>query len=243
MDLIPDVLDEISDYRRRIAPRALKQSGKRVLCFRLPIRPPWGEPEERTISNQCPNWPQMKVDMRSQFRFTKCEAIGMFQCTVTRKPFTGYEILDRLADLNGIPTFRTVWELLPMSFIVDYFVGIGDLISRMQGNLLYDIDVTQAALGVRIEGSGPITEYYGGTAVRRDEGRFRYYWRGPLPTPWIGLSLPGQYAVPTGIALALQRLPRLPRRWTSTAKRAYYRALRTQFGQYVTSLAGWPPIM
>jgi len=243
MDLIPDVMAEIQNYRRRIAPRALRKSGKRVLCFRLPIRPPWVEPEEQTLTHQWPKWPQMKVARQSQFRFTKCEAIGMYQCTVTRRPFTGYEIIDRLADLDGIPNFRTVWELMPMSFVVDYFAGIGDLISRMQGNLLYDIDVTQAALGVRIEGSGSFTKTYGGYPTVKSEGRFRYYWRGPMPTPFIGLSLPGQHAVPTGIALALQRLPRLPRRWTSAAKRAYYTALRSTVGRYATSLAGWPPIM
>lgn len=243
LDLIPGVIQEIRDYVDGKRPQARRDTGPRTICFRTPIRPPWVEPQEVVLRNEQPSWPQMKMRSRSSFTFNKCEAIGMYKCVVSRKPFTGYEILERLANLDGIPTFRTVWELMPMSFIVDYFVGIGGLISRMQGNLLYDIDVSDAALGVRIEGSGAIVIDVGGTPIDQDVGSFRYYWRGPMPTGFVSLSLPGSYAVPTGIALALQRIPRLPRRWTSAARRAYYKALRSRLGQYAISLAGWPPIL
>lgn len=241
LDLIPDVMQEISDFRNKIRPKAERKPGLRTLVFRLPIRPPWVEPEMRVTSDPCGyKWPQVKRFSNSQLRFTRCEAIGMYNAVVTRRPFTGYEIINRLADLDGLPNFRTVWELVPMSFVVDYFVGIGDLISRMQGNLLYDINVDQAALGVRIEASGLITSQYGvGNVTTSRNGELRYYCRQPMPTGFVALSLPGHHAIPTGIALAMQRCPRLPKRLTAATKRALARALRSKFGRYVTDVSSW----
>lgn len=164
----------------------------------------------------------------------------MYDAEVSRKPFTGYEVLERLADLDGIPTMRTVWELVPMSFVVDYFASIGGLISRMQGNMLYDINVNQSALGIRIEGQGTLsTNYNVNNWTTRHSGSLRYYWRGPMPTGIIALSFPGWYTVPTDIALAMQRIPRLPRRITSATRRALARALRSRWGSYVTDLSSW----
>lgn len=164
----------------------------------------------------------------------------MYRANVKHLPLTGYEIVQRLADLDGIPNWRTVWELVPMSFVVDYFASIGGLISRIQGNPLYNIDVDQAALGIRIEGQGPCTTYYGvGNMTTVVNGKFRYYWRGPMPTGFIGLSFPGAYAVPTGICMAMQRCPRIPAKMTRQARRALYKALRSRFGQYVSSLGQW----
>lgn len=37
--------------------------------------------------------------------------------------------LQRLADTIGLNPFRTAWELIPMSFVVDWFLNVGDVIA------------------------------------------------------------------------------------------------------------------
>lgn len=241
LDLIPGVMEEISQTARRLRPKSLKEPGDRYLCFRMPVREPFRGEQTIYESDPCPSsWPQLSRYSVSQWKWSRCEAIGMFRATVKRKPLTGYEVVQRLADLDGIPNWRTVWELVPMSFVVDYFASIGGLISRIQGNPLYDIDVDQAALGLRIEGSGPCYTHMGvGNITTTNSAKLRYYWRGPMPTGFLALSFPGAQTVPTGICLAMQRCPRIPAKMTRQARRALYKALRSRFGQYCSSLGQW----
>jgi hypothetical protein len=75
-----------------------------------------------------------------------------YMARVDLKPrFTGaWDILSRLARLGGIPSLRTIWELTPRSFIVDWFVSVGDMISDIQGNLLYDMKIREQAWAWKI---------------------------------------------------------------------------------------------
>lgn len=54
-----------------------------------------------------------------------------------------WQLMARLGSIGAIPSLRTLWELIPKSFLIDWFIGIGDVISSIQGNLLYHIDVEQ----------------------------------------------------------------------------------------------------
>jgi len=69
-----------------------------------------------------------------------------YSAVVEMRPYYSgatWDAMSHLARIGGIPSLRTFWELFPKSFVIDWFVALGDVISDIQGNLLYHIDVKE----------------------------------------------------------------------------------------------------
>lgn len=108
-----------------------------------------------------------------------------YRCWIKR----GYDPLDLIDELLGVlkvNPFATAWELVTLSFVVDWFINIGDVITAYTGNKAY---VDQAAtISRKIEGtavyvSGSVSD----CAVRI---KYEHYDRRVIdPRDYIGLSL------------------------------------------------------
>lgn len=58
---------------------------------------------------------------------------GSIQVRSTSKALYDLGSLQRLTSLIGFNPFRTAWELIPMSFVIDWFINVGDSISALTG--------------------------------------------------------------------------------------------------------------
>lgn len=132
---------------------------------------------------------------------------------VTRKWGTAFNTMAHLADADGIPSLATCWELLPMSFLVDYVYGVGDLIRRLQGNLLYDFNVLDDAWSLKIKLDGREEHHRNGIGVMPEHSwkyKMSYYYRSPdawgLP---VSIGLPRSSVIPSTATLLALRFPKL----------------------------------
>lgn len=46
-----------------------------------------------------------------------------------------FRIIHTLDDIGSLPDFKTIWDLIPYSFVVDWFVDIGNLLDRVDSRL------------------------------------------------------------------------------------------------------------
>lgn len=92
--------------------------------------------------------PNVSYDERITPMLVSHEGHISYMARVNSRPYYDgalWDLFSRLARVGGIPSLRTLWELAPSSFLVDWFVSVGDVISNIQGNLLYDIDIKEQA--------------------------------------------------------------------------------------------------
>lgn len=82
--------------------------------------------------------------------------------------------LQRLVSTLGMNPFRTAWELIPLSFVVDWFLNIGEAITSLTG-----IDYASQRLGVT-----SVRESSTFTYTHYDRYRYRYEMWG-LPNGWL----------------------------------------------------------
>jgi len=97
--------------------------------------------------------PGHRYETRRHFELLSHEGSISYSAVVDLKPLydeRSWDIMSRLARVGAIPSLRTFWELVPRSFLVDWFVAVGDVISDIQGNLLYSMDIKQQCWSWRI---------------------------------------------------------------------------------------------
>lgn len=72
------------------------------------------------------------------------------RCAIKNR-YTGEGVVNSLLDLIKINPFSTAWELVPLSFVIDWFVNIGDVITSLTG-IDYSIE-SKATYSFKVSGS------------------------------------------------------------------------------------------
>ncbi|DAD52489.1 maturation protein [ssRNA phage SRR5467090_10] len=231
LELIRPVSNEISAFRRGLKADADRKLGTRFLHFDLPIRSPF-ESATQENGQRLENVPYSWDTNVREVTLHHAKVQYMVKAQVTRKWGSAFNTMAHLADVDGIPSLVTCWELLPGSFLVDYFYGVGDLIRRLQGNLLYDMHVESDAWALNIALSGSdynMRRGVGSPGYWNDSYDLRYYYRGTdtwgLP---VSLNLPSSRVIPSTAALLACRFPRLSPRTRLTFKNDPLRFWRRQ---------------
>jgi hypothetical protein len=136
---------------------------------------------------------------------------------VRRQPIDAhtFDALKALADLRFRPS--TVWELAPLSFVVDWFVSIGDTLRRTEGLATSTPEVELLASGystkVEVTGTCIVNPFasFPGTATLPGSVVGKYTSK--VYTRQAEVILPTQ---PVAIPAPSLRLPNLGKIWTLT---------------------------
>lgn len=117
-------------------------------------------------------------------------------------------VADYVGSIDGLFNLRTIWELIPNSFLVDYFIGLGDYISRLQGNLLYDVNVLSEGWSISHKSAYKTGFRQNGVFNLCSTDEISYYYRStqlPILSCLPEIKWPTARIVPTLLALGLQR--------------------------------------
>ena len=98
----------------------------------------------------------------SVWKLTANDSTQTMRCFIKRK-YDPQDILDSLWSLLKVNPFSTAWELVPLSFVVDWFVNIGDYITALTSHSPHAQQV--ATLSYKFEGNATYKEENTGCAV------------------------------------------------------------------------------
>lgn len=98
----------------------------------------------------------------SVWKLTANDSAQTMRCFIKRK-YDPQDVLDSLWSLLKVNPFSTAWELVPLSFVVDWFVNIGDYITALTSHSPHAQQV--ATLSYKFEGNATYKEENTGCAV------------------------------------------------------------------------------
>lgn len=98
----------------------------------------------------------------SVWKLTTNDSVQTMRCFIKRK-YDPQDILDSLWSLLKVNPFSTAWELVPLSFVVDWFLNIGDYITALTSHSPHAQQV--ATLSYKFEGNATYVEENTGCTV------------------------------------------------------------------------------
>lgn len=207
LDLIEPIRDELHRYRAGLRASRRQCTGRRTLFFSTPIigSDPFSYHNE--IGSRWPEFPDTMLDEFCE-RLSERTNVGYLALVDIKRKRGTPPIADYIGSVDGLINLRTYWELIPNSFLVDYFVGLGDYISRIQGNLLYDIKVQAEAWSIRHKSAYQTGFRQGGVFHLHTADEIEYYYRStqlPVLSCLPELKWPTAKVLPTLVALSAQR--------------------------------------
>jgi hypothetical protein len=132
-------------------------------------------------------------------------------------------LLPLIYDLFGLkPSLSKAWELVPLSFVVDWVYPVGQVLETWEGMSVPQSDWIESFGG--LESVNTVTEFTGivsvrqgnydmgfsspGTAIRRTYTRSLVDFDTSIPAPYVpqGIRIPNTRYWFTGLQLALQRM-------------------------------------
>lgn len=207
LDLIEPVRDELHRFRSGLRASRRQGVGRRAFCFSTTVsdtdpfslREPWG--------SRWPEYPYTMLDFTCEQLSSLTKVQYMVMADVRRKPYAP-AVADYVGSVDGLFNLRTIWELIPNSFLVDYFIGVGDYISRLQGNLLYDVSMVSEAWALTHKSAYKSGFYQAGAFSLCATDEISYYYRStalPVLSCLPEFKWPKATVIPTSVALGLQR--------------------------------------
>jgi len=207
LDLIEPVTDELHRFRSGLRASRRQNTGQRALCFSTKILGSDPFSYKYEAGSRWTEYPLTFLDYVCEQMSSLTTVQYLVIADVKKK--TGMPVVaDYIGSVDGLMNLRTIWELIPSSFLVDYFVGVGDMISRLQGNLLYEFKVTSEAWAIRHKSAYRTGFKQAGAFNLCATDEIEYYYRStqlPALSCLPEIKWPSAKVIPTTIALGLQR--------------------------------------
>lgn len=168
-------------YRYAISP--LAYSIEDIQETLLSLKAQYGKYKEKAVSSiDFPETMQFQGSGAAWHRVTN-DSKATVRCFIKRK-YDPQDIIDTLYGLLKVNPFSTAWELIPLSFVADWFVNVGDYITALTSHQPHAQQVS--TVSIKLEGNVGYKDPISGCAVDID---FKAYDRTVIdPDDFVSLQ-------------------------------------------------------
>lgn len=150
-------------YRYAISP--LAYSIEDIQETLLSMKAKYGKYNEKSVSSI--NFPET-LEFRGSsavWHLVTNDSSATVRCFIKRK-YDPQDIIDTLYGLLKVNPFSTAWELIPLSFVADWFVNVGDYITALTSHQPHTQQVS--TVSIKLEGNVSYKDSVSGCAVDID---------------------------------------------------------------------------